>query len=69
MLLKNVNTNGGVTLFSNNPSVGLISAFKRLMGGKSQPPNLSSDPVDSGQTRPLWKNPLESDSLKMEYKP
>ncbi|QDH78373.1 carboxypeptidase-like regulatory domain-containing protein [Echinicola soli] len=66
MLLKNINQEGGVTLFSSNPSMGLISTFKRLFSGKGQMPNLSRDPVDPGKTRPLWKNPLESDSVKIE---
>ncbi|GGF27717.1 carboxypeptidase-like regulatory domain-containing protein [Echinicola rosea] len=66
MLLKNINTNGGVTLFSNNPSMGLISTFKRLFSGKGQMPDLSPAPADAGKTRPLWKNPLESDSVKIE---
>ncbi|UCS94516.1 hypothetical protein KZP23_05695 [Echinicola marina] len=63
-LLNNVNTGGGITLFSSNPSHGLLGAFKKLINGKPRSQTLGSGPIEALDTRPLWKNPLEVDTLK-----
>ncbi|WP_186757300.1 carboxypeptidase-like regulatory domain-containing protein [Echinicola salinicaeni] len=65
-LLKNVNTNGGVTLFSSNPSLGLLGAFKKLINGKPRSQTLGSGSIEALDTRPLWKHPLKVDPLRFK---
>ncbi|MBD8491032.1 carboxypeptidase-like regulatory domain-containing protein [Echinicola sp. CAU 1574] len=65
-MLKNVNTNGGVTFFSTNPSLGLIGALRKVINGKPRVKYLGEESAGDATTRPLWKNPLEVDSLKIE---
>ncbi|WP_215226526.1 carboxypeptidase-like regulatory domain-containing protein [Echinicola shivajiensis] len=65
-LLKNVNTGGGVTFFSTNPSHGLLGALKKIINGKPRNQTLGNGPIEELDTRPLWKNPLEVDSFKFK---
>jgi len=65
-LLKNINTDGGVTFFSTNPSVGLVGALKKLIGNKANHQFLGDEPLGTQETRPLWRNPLKVEPLKLE---